>query len=196
MDYLQTALSNPSTTRRINNCRQFLRLFWLSELFTARGDKIDPTLLNGIRSVNCLNRCHWPRQGTPTSADWRLWKTTILSVLCHQPHLPDPTMRPDLGPFRRHWADPRDNHYLWQSLWDPEADRVYHCSSATDWSLWTRLPKRSRTRMYHSTSAPGDVTPPLYCVRATIHFTSPSRLQLLSTESEPPPLLHPPTGHH
>ena len=198
MDHLQTVLSNPNITRRINHCRQVLRLFWLSELFTARGDKLDPTLLNGTPSVNCINRCHWPRQGNPNAADWRLWKMTILSVLCHQPHLPNPTTHPNLGPFRRHWADPRDNHYLWKSLWDPKADRVYHRSSDTDWSLWIRLPKRSRISMYHPTSDPGDVSPRLQCVRATIQFTSPHRLWLLSTETEPPhcstlPQANPPT---
>lgn len=148
--------------------------------------QLDPTLLNSTHSVNCLNHSNWPHQGTPTAADWCLWKTTILSAFCHQPHLPNPNTRLDLGPFRLHWSDPHHYHHSWQSLWDPDADWIYHCSSTTAWSLWIRLPKRSRISMYQPSSHPDEASPPLHCVQATIQFTSSSQIWLLSTERASP----------
>lgn len=198
MDFFQDCISDPPTLRQLNHCCLSLKLFWLSEVLTTQGDQIDQHVLNGKPSQTTESLCHWPRQGPPSRADWHVWRSTLLSTLCHLPTHPNAEVVYDLGDYILHWMDPSHPHYRWKVLWDPAADRVYTCPSSAihQWQMWLHLPSPRRSRRYHSPTFCDLAAIPLSSLRATIRIYSPQRLILLSNESpsqQLPPLPSPTT---
>ena len=187
MDFLtQRGLSIKQLTT-LNHCRLYLNLFWASELYTAQGDTIDPHILRGEKSPNGQSLCHWPRQGTPSTHAWNLWKSTITTHFCQSDGPGTTHPRLVLGPFLHHWADPLAHHYRWLTLWDPDADRIFTQDTSGSWRLWTRLPTRRRTKLYLLSPNPQPLSSlPLSSCRASVLHLYPTRLRLLATDSSPP----------
>ena len=52
MDDITKIISSALTWKRINACRMYLQVTWVSDIANVKGDKILETALNGERSIN------------------------------------------------------------------------------------------------------------------------------------------------
>ena len=187
MDFLVTKIQDKSTLSVLNHCRLFLHLFWLSDLVSADGELLDPSLIKGKPSFSQSSLCNWPRQGPPTATAWSLWHRLLRTHVCQITRSPALRLQSPLGPFLLHWLHPAHHHSRWLSLWDPESDRIYirPPSSDTSAQVWTKVLSRHRSQQYQLSPTPTD-TIPLTSIRATIQCISTTRLRLISTEPDPP----------
>ena len=188
MDFFVPTLSDRGVLRILNHCRLYLEIFWLSEVLDAKGDRIDPSILNGAHSTTVHTRSTWPRQGKPSPAAWKVWKSTLLTSLCDFLTQDRSQVSHDRGRYNLHWAHPTNTHYLWKALFHPSHDRVYTRNGPTSpWQMWTLIPTSRRSKRYQisSTSKP----PPISSLRSTVHYLSATRLRILAIEEPPPYLL-------
>jgi hypothetical protein len=81
-----TALTDPTTglstkdLRTINRCRLYLRVFFLSDIATLKGDAITPRALSVMRSETRTSTWNWPIQQKPPKTAWKLWATVLLEA--------------------------------------------------------------------------------------------------------------------
>jgi ribonuclease HI len=72
---LQSKKYKPHQIRKINYCRLYMNVTTLSEITNAKGDMIDPAMIEGKRE-NTISQEKWRRihQQKPDAASWNLWK--------------------------------------------------------------------------------------------------------------------------
>jgi hypothetical protein len=58
-------------------CRLYLRVFFLSDIATLKGDALAPWTISGSRSETCTSTWNWPIQHKPPKAAWKLWFTIL-----------------------------------------------------------------------------------------------------------------------
>jgi len=66
------------TLARLNKCRLFLNIYFLSEVMTP-SSSIKPFVSQGIPGP-VLNDFVWPRQGPPAPGDWDLWRAHLEDI--------------------------------------------------------------------------------------------------------------------
>jgi hypothetical protein len=75
--------SQPNIKRQwaaINRCRLYHKLLTLSDLITGTGRKLRQDIWTERPSLEQDDRTDWPRQGTPSIADWKVWQTCLLTL--------------------------------------------------------------------------------------------------------------------
>jgi hypothetical protein len=65
---------------RLNRCRLFSNIYYVSEVFTLSGREIKPSVLLPLVGP-ILNKFGWPRQGAPSQEDWDLWGAHVRGLL-------------------------------------------------------------------------------------------------------------------
>jgi hypothetical protein len=75
--------------QRINVCRLYLKVVWVSDLLLDPDDTVmDLELIRGNR-INTSSPLQFPYQGKPNRADFELWKDCVFKCfckLCPHPH--------------------------------------------------------------------------------------------------------------
>lgn len=66
--------------RRINLCRIYLRVFYLSDICSGNGRGVMHNYVSGLRTQQRRSQWVWPRQQRPPAKDWKLWNTAIREV--------------------------------------------------------------------------------------------------------------------
>ena len=80
--------------KAINRCRLYHKILTLSDILTGTGDKIRSDIWTSQQNIQHDERDDWPRQGTPSEADWRIWEQSILTLFNCRSH--DSTISPQL----------------------------------------------------------------------------------------------------
>ena len=57
---------SPHVLKAFNICRQYLHVFWVTDLLTASGTRLDPHLWKGVQSCSHRSTLGWPTHGRPT----------------------------------------------------------------------------------------------------------------------------------
>ena len=98
----------------INRCRLFLQVNTISEISTADGTRLLPSIWRGQQPTNSYSKLLWPRQHRPFALAWRSWRRFITQALrlssynVYSTHLP--LLQP-LGPWSTHFSD--DRQWFW-----------------------------------------------------------------------------------
>ncbi len=74
MDEILKYNFTPTQIRQINYCRLFVLL---SEITSADGRHILPSITEGRRTSHRSSKLHWPRQETPPEPAWSLWRIAL-----------------------------------------------------------------------------------------------------------------------
>jgi len=77
MDYFTSQGHSTKVLMRINRCRVYLRVLLLSDMVSAIGRRLIPTILTGKRLVDRRSMLQWPDQGNPSKVDWEMWATAL-----------------------------------------------------------------------------------------------------------------------
>lgn len=86
MDLMLDFQVTPKELLHINQCRLYLQVYLLSDIFTANGKEVDNWVTN---SSSNPRRSTWrlPAQQKPSNHSWNIWKTALKNVLYHQKKL-------------------------------------------------------------------------------------------------------------
>jgi hypothetical protein len=60
--------------QRINTCRMYLQVISVSEIATAKGDKLLSSAIQGVRDSQHPSTLHWPLIPRPPNSFWQTWK--------------------------------------------------------------------------------------------------------------------------
>ena len=80
-DILKTTTSD---FKRINACRLYLRVTFLSEISNIKGTVLIVESLIGDKSKIVNSNLNWPNQRKPNQSTWLLWSRTIKRIYCAQ----------------------------------------------------------------------------------------------------------------
>jgi hypothetical protein len=70
--------------RQIYYCKSYLNVPWISDLCTADGDFVLPSIAKGERSIQqCASNLEGIRQERPSGTSWTIWRR-FLSTICKQ----------------------------------------------------------------------------------------------------------------
>jgi hypothetical protein len=78
---IQQQKYKPHQIKRINYCRLYLNVTTVSEITNARGDMIDPAMMNGNRE-STISKPKWQgvNQQKPDRVSWNLWRQVCKSI--------------------------------------------------------------------------------------------------------------------
>jgi ribonuclease HI len=161
MDLALTFHLNFHQLQRINTCRMYLQVVSVSDLATAKGDKLLSSAIQGVRDPQHPSTLNWPLIPRPPDSFWQTWKLFL------QYFTRGKKLMTALGIWRNSPAR------VWK--WFQSTDRVTWAKlGEDDWHCYQpEFPTRRQTRhspAYYSTSAMA--TPPSTChlFPATIEF--------------------------
>jgi hypothetical protein len=116
---IQSKLFTPKQLKKINYCRMYLNVLLLSDIVTADGKEIEPSMYSGLG--RCKTTKHRVHQKCPTtkSKSWDQWRRLIRILLPSRHTL---TLREPLGA----WLLPVSKmRRKWEYLHDPLTDRLF-----------------------------------------------------------------------
>ena len=116
---------------RFNICRQFLQIFWDTDLMSAAGAQLDPHLWEGSPSLSHRSTIRWPRHGYPSRQAWRQWNDILTTTLLvhDRPHGLK-LRRPKPG------ATQQTRVGQWTAFVTPNGKHIY-TASRTEWTKWS-----------------------------------------------------------
>jgi hypothetical protein len=78
---IQQGKYKPHQLRRINYCRMYLNITTISEITNAKGDMIDPAMMNGNKE-STISKAKWQgvNQQKPDRVSWNLWRQVCKSI--------------------------------------------------------------------------------------------------------------------
>ena len=68
--------------KKLNSCRLYLQVTFLSKITTIRDDEVLSSALTGERNTSQHSIFHWPKQKRPDIKTWKLWNKTISKIHC------------------------------------------------------------------------------------------------------------------
>ena len=76
---------NATELRRINTCRQYLQVIYLSDITNARGNEIDTGYYHETRHDSAI---HWSNVPYPPEITWNTWRKAVQTtfVQTNTPH--------------------------------------------------------------------------------------------------------------
>ena len=80
MDDITKIISSALTLKRLNACRIYLQVTWVSDISNMKGDKILESALKGERSINQTSNMQCPLQQRPNEQIWKIWRKTIQHI--------------------------------------------------------------------------------------------------------------------
>jgi hypothetical protein len=126
MDYFVTLKLSLKQLKRLNRCRVYLQVLFLSDISSAARTCILPCYRQGRRDPYRKSLLDWPHHPSPPRQDWVLWSQTL-----H--HLED---RDKLSIQLGNWVAP--SHQTWSSFIDPSTQIVYVCSKSS-WTAYSPI---------------------------------------------------------
>lgn len=102
---------------RLNLCRIYLHVLFLSDMTDAGGTQLLDTIMKGNRDDDRPSTLIWPVQGRPCEQDWKLWRYHISRIFAR------PRSRLLTRPLHR-WS--ASSHQSWTWWYDPENNAAYH----------------------------------------------------------------------
>jgi hypothetical protein len=133
---------SPTTLKRINFCRIWLRVTALSDICTLHGDTIDRNAWLGLTPMPTTTE-DWPVQVCPHDKIWSLWQKGLSRSICIQTHRyvlaswPG-TLRCGLGTWLP-GSTPKKSPHRWTVLLNHSSQRLY-------------IPKNTDSKRYHQLS--------------------------------------------
>ena len=95
--------------RAFNRCRLYCRAFFLSDIVTGDGKRIDPAMFHGSSRVS--STLTWPQQQQLGDKDWAIWRKMLKQDFL--------TETGQLRTLLRAWYDdPRQHHKVWLAYTD------------------------------------------------------------------------------
>jgi hypothetical protein len=114
MGELLKSVKSPISIRRVNQCRLFLQVTWLSEMTDPEGNAVLPEFLDytGTHTNVSRSNLRWPIQALPAPKSWEIWKklTRKRFLLSKKGCLGTATLEDPLGPY----LQTHDNHRTWR----------------------------------------------------------------------------------
>ena len=101
--------------RRLNLCRIYLQVVFLSDIATGDGKAITEIAWKGNKDSTRRSQYNWPNQGKPSVADWNLWREALGKTFTSR----GKTLRQPLG----NWLINLPN---WTWFFEPNEERMYH----------------------------------------------------------------------
>jgi hypothetical protein len=116
--------------KELNQCRIYLRVFYISDIASHDGQVITDWARKGQRDAGRKSSWGWPVQQRPTS--WKAWKLALDDLA------PDNCVIPQLGDLFEH------HHQKSEWYFDAEQNTFYHHSNG----IWEQhsVPNRARLR--------------------------------------------------
>jgi hypothetical protein len=62
--------------RTLNRCRLFLQVITISDISSADGLYILPTVKEGTKLNTKISKLEWTNQENPSKADWIIWRSS------------------------------------------------------------------------------------------------------------------------
>jgi hypothetical protein len=141
--------------KQINECWLYLQVFYVSEVLTGCGTKLDVQAVCGMERME-QNKYSWPNQGRPSDAAWTLWKEALIRSLGASPNDEMKVEQPV-----DHWTVVPT--WLWW-FYDPRCDQLYE-QDRLQWFFWSRT---TAVHWYHARQ-PCDAPILLDLQPATVH---------------------------
>jgi hypothetical protein len=111
----------PHQLQRINYCRLYMNVTTVSEITNAKGDMLDPAMLNGDRATT-MSSDRWQRvnQQRPDRVSWNLWNQVCKSISSKVNN--KWYLKQQLGK----WTIPQEQRRRHWTFWyDQQTDRLY-----------------------------------------------------------------------
>jgi hypothetical protein len=165
---------NPSTTEleMINQCRLFLKAYYISDLATASGIHLSHHAWVGTQRLEGqTSPFNWPNQGTPSKLAWINWRKFLKAA----PLGRGMRLRIPIGPWLRH------DHKWWRWHYFPEQDGLIQITNGEiliHKSIISTLNKNS-----YSVSGTPILLLPRHILKASIHLSKRNTILLLDTGS-------------
>ena len=167
--------------KSVNLCRQWLRVFYLSDIVTGDGRYIQLSVWNGDAPLSPQSNLGWPiKSCRPSASHWSIWRRSLQLLCTQQPR----ALRQPLGP----WTYPASSTQEW--FHDVDSDRIYRRSTGI--TVYGRIPhRRLRRTCYQPTDIVANCIPPS-AVRTTVINSTPTHIihtgsRPTATDTRPPP---------
>jgi len=142
--YLMETFSNRrySTTvmRTLNRCGLVLQVITISDISSADGLYILPTVKEGTKLNTRISKLEWPNQENPSKADWIIWRSSLETL----------EVRGKLSSPLRPWQAP--THQQWEYYYHASTQVVLHISPMALEPVKQYTPifhQQARTRLQH-----------------------------------------------
>jgi hypothetical protein len=101
----------------INQCRLYLKAYYISDVTTASGKRLSFHAWEGVpRDNGTTNRLCWPNQGAPSKSAWDIWRKTLKRNIISR----GLRIKQDIG----EWL--YQNHDIWPWYYSPSIDGLIH----------------------------------------------------------------------
>ena len=120
---------------RINLCRLYLQVFFLSDICSGNGKGIMNNYMLGLQSPIRTSKWVWPRQQRPTPKDWKLWNLAIKEVwVKSETH----ALKAPLGQWYK------SSHQTFKFYYDPKIGSVIEVKKKNSFDVYSRTSGRTR----------------------------------------------------
>ena len=109
MDMFQHHISNKEELKRINTCRQYVHVIYLSDITTANGNHIDPEYFHNKKHESSL---HWPNIHHPPNQTWNAWKKAIIHICCQHKETTRLKQHMQLGTWTKPMVELQKNGHM------------------------------------------------------------------------------------
>lgn len=116
MQFLHDITLTDTELARVNRCRNYLHLLFLSDITTADGTKLDADMIMG-RRIPQRSKMKFPRE-EPSKLDWECWIKVWRAAT-----RPDWKLAQPLGPPINH------SHIIWTWFWDSDTESIFERSA-------------------------------------------------------------------
>jgi hypothetical protein len=106
----------------LNQCRIFLRAYYVSDIATASGTKLSHHAWEGTLRLEKISRCIWPNQGAPSKQAWEIWRRALKDTILGR----GMTLKKPLGQWIRRDYD------MWHWYYAPTYDSLIYISESKE----------------------------------------------------------------
>ena len=128
MDEINKNISSTSDLERINACKLYLQVMFLSDITNNQGNRLINGILSSDKKYLKNSNLQWPNQPSPNKKSWRLWSSTISKIYCK--NYKSATLRHKEN--LKHWTVIHFNHSQFHTfLYSPSLKEIYHRKKIT-----------------------------------------------------------------
>ena len=192
MELFQRFNFNKKQLGILNRCRLYLQVLTLSDITSAAGNTILPTISQGKRPQHRRSSLTWPRQESPPPQDWHLWRVALNHVSRNN------KLQHPLGSWLNR------PHQQWEWYIDPTTQMAYRKQTDQTWTAHTPGPSpmpttrttRTTRAWYHKQDYKriNIETPTLHPATIYVNMTYPDYFQV-DYSTTPIPDTTPPHAH-
>jgi len=176
MDHFVAANLPAYQLQSINRYRVYLQVIALSDVCSADGRQIIPTIFLGHRLLDRRSTLVWPDQANPPQSDWKIW-ASALQTLCYGTNLQRPIA---MNAIHNHqswfWYMDRANFLFKQqdNMWEKYSPTIYS----------TCQTRQSHYRYYNTSQGQSSTTvPPSPLLKTRIEVIRPGLFKAVPNPS-------------